>query len=65
MTSGGVDGEKSCWQLFRLVSMLHVKILMVNDREKVNLQSHHIFHSPALHNTVDAMPGAEIFHRHF
>ena len=56
--------EKSCPQLFRLVLMLHVEILMVNDREKVNLQSHHILHSPALRNTVDTMPGADILHRY-
>ena len=56
--------KNSCWQLCRLVLMLHVEILMVNDRENVNLQSHHILHFPALHNTVDATPDADILCRH-
>ena len=56
--------KRSCWQLFRLVLMLHVEILMVNDRGKVNLQTHHILHSPALHSTVDATPVADILRRH-
>ena len=56
--------KKSSCQWSRLVLMLHVERLMLNDKKKVNFQAHHILHSPASYNTVDAIPGAEMLCRH-
>ena len=56
--------KKSCCQWFRLVLMLNVKRLILNDKKRVHFQAHHILHSPASYNTVDAIPGAEILYRH-
>ena len=44
--------------------MLHVERLMLNDKEVVDFQAHHILHSPTSYNTVNTTPGAEMLCRH-
>ena len=39
-------------------------MLNLNDHTKENLQAHHILHSPALQNSVDATPVAEMLRRY-
>ena len=56
--------KKSSCQWSRLVLMLHVERLMLNDKKGVNFQAHHILYSPALYNTVDATPGTEMLFRY-